>query len=204
VDPDERFERAVTRFTRALIEHPPFLEDFAAFMTRLLPEGERSALAQLLLKLCAPGVPDIFQGDELWCLSLVDPDNRRPVDWQACRAALERVRTGGPPSAADAKLFLIHRALSLRARRPRAFTGAYVPVAAGEDVCAFLRGEGAEVLVVARVRAAAAGNTVLELPARTAGRWYDVLGDDEITLAGSTTVEELGAGFRGLWLLERR
>ena len=61
-------------------------------------------------------------------------------------------------------------------------------------------------LVVARVRAAAAaaGNTVLELPAETAGRWYDVLGDDEITLAGSTTVEELGAGFRGLWLLERR
>jgi len=204
VNPDERFERAVTRFTRALIEHPPFLEDFAAFMARLLPEGERSALAQLLLKLCAPGVPDIFQGDELWRLSLVDPDNRRPVDWEACRAALERVRAGGPPSAADAKLFLIHRALSLRARRPRAFTGAYVPVAAGEDVCAFLRGEDAEVLVVARVRAAAAGNAVLELPARTAGRWYDVLGDDEITLAESTTAEELGAGFRGLWLLERR
>ncbi len=100
-NPDERFERAVTCFTHALIAHPPFLEDFAAFLARLLPEGERSALGQLLLKLCAPGVPDIFQGDELWRLSLVDPDNRRPVDWDACRAALERVRGGArraPPT----------------------------------------------------------------------------------------------------------
>jgi (1->4)-alpha-D-glucan 1-alpha-D-glucosylmutase len=204
VDPDERFEHNVKLFARELIEHPPFREDFMAFMARLLPEGERSALAQLLLKLCSPGVPDIFQGDELWRLSLVDPDNRRPVDWNACRDALERVRAGGPPSAADAKLFLIHRALSLRARRPRAFIGAYVPVATGEDVCAFLRGQHAEVLVVVPVRAAPAGDTVLELPPDAAGRWFDVLGDGEVTLAGSTTVGELGAGFRGLWLLERR
>jgi (1->4)-alpha-D-glucan 1-alpha-D-glucosylmutase len=204
VGPNERFEHNVKRFARELIEHPPFRGEFMAFMARLLPEGERSALAQLLLKLCAPGVPDIFQGDELWRLSLVDPDNRRPVDWNACRDALERVRADGPPSAADAKLFLIHRALSLRARRPRAFTGAYVPVAAGEDVCAFLRGEDAEVLVVVAVRAAPAGDTVLELPPETAGRWHALLGDGEVTLAGSTTVGELGPGFRGLWLLERR
>ena len=204
VEPDERFEHTVKRFARELIEHQPFREDFMAFMERLLPEGERSALAQLLLKLCSPGVPDIFQGDELWRLSLVDPDNRRPVDWSACRDALERVRAGGPPSAADAKLFLIHRALSLRARRPQAFTGAYVPVAAGTDVCAFLRGEDTEVLVVVPVRAAPAGDTGLEFPPDTAGGWYDVLGDREVTLAGSATVGELGAGFRGLWLLERR
>jgi (1->4)-alpha-D-glucan 1-alpha-D-glucosylmutase len=204
VDPDERFEDDVKRRARALIEHPPFREDFVAFMARLLPEGERSALAQLLLKLCVPGVPDIFQGDELWRLSLVDPDNRRPVDWTACRDALERVRAGGPPSAADAKLFLIHRALSLRARRSRAFTGAYIPVGAGEDVCAFLRGEDAEVLVVVAVRAAPAGDTVLELPPHAAGRWYDVLEDGEVALTGSTTTGEFGAGFHGLWLLERR
>ena len=77
-------------------------------------------------------------------------------------------------------------------------------MAAGEEVCAFLRGE--DVLVVVRVRAAPAGDdAVLELPAGTAGRWYDLLGDDEISLAGSATVEQLGGGFRGgLWLLERR
>jgi (1->4)-alpha-D-glucan 1-alpha-D-glucosylmutase len=202
-NPDERFERAVTGFMHALIAHPPFLEDFAAFLARLLPEGERSALGQLLLKLCAPGVPDIFQGDELWRLSLVDPDNRRPVDWEACRTALERVRAGAPPSAADAKMFLIHRALALRVRQPHAFTGPYVPVAAGEDTCAFLRGD--DVLVVVRVRAALGGNdAVLTLPAGTAGRWYDLLGDDEVLLAGPTPVGQLSAGFRGLWLLERR
>jgi (1->4)-alpha-D-glucan 1-alpha-D-glucosylmutase len=204
VEPDEQFEHGVTRFAGALIEHPSFQEDFVAFMARLLPEGERSALGQLLLKLCASGVPDIFQGDELWRLSLVDPDNRRPVDWEACRDALERVRAGGPPSAADAKLFLIHRALSLRARRPRAFTGAYIPVAAGEDVCAFLRGEDAEVLVVVPVRGGPASDAMLELPPDAAGRWYEVLGDGEVSLAGATTAGELGAGYRGLWLLERR
>ena len=204
LEPDEHFEHGVTRFAAALIEHPPFREDFVAFIARLLPEGERSALGQLLLKLCAPGVPDIFQGDELWRFSLVDPDNRRPVDWDACRDALERVRAGGPPSAADAKLFLIHRALSLRARRPRAFTGAYIPVAAGEDLCAFLRGEGAEVLVVVPLRGKPAGDAVLELPPDAAGRWYDVLGDGEVSLAGTITTGELGAGYRDLWLLERR
>ena len=205
VAPDERFESGVRRFARALVEQPAFREDFVAFMARLLPEGERSALAQLLLKLCVPGVPDIFQGDELWRLSLVDPDNRRPVDWEACRDALERVRGGGPPDAGDAKLFVIHRALSLRARRPRAFTGAYVPVAAGENVCAFLRGADLEVLVVVPVRAAPPPNdTVLELPAEAAGRWYEVLADGEVGLAAPTTLGELGAGFRGLRLLERR
>ena len=119
------------------------------------------------------------------------------------RGAGSGSRAGAPPSAADAKLFLIQRALALRARRPQAFTGAYVPVAAGEDICAFLRGE--DVLVVVRVRAApASDDAVLELPAGTAGRWRDLLGDDEISLAGPATVAQLGAGFRGLWLLERR
>ncbi len=100
-------------------------------------------------------------------------------------------------------MFLIHRALALRARRPHAFTGGYVPVAAGEEICAFLRGE--DVLVVVRVRAAPASeDAVLELPPGTVGCWRDLLGDDEISLAGPATVGQLGAGFRGLWLLERQ
>ena len=114
-------------------------------------EGRRAALGQLLLKLTAPGVPDVYQGDELEALSLVDPDNRRPVDWDARRAALARLRAGeAPRDFGERKLDLIRRALALRARRPAAFAGAYEPVDAGPGVCAYLR--GGEVLAVVPVR----------------------------------------------------
>jgi (1->4)-alpha-D-glucan 1-alpha-D-glucosylmutase len=113
-------------------------------------------------------VPDVYQGDELEALSLVDPDNRRPVDWDARRAALVHLRSGGEPrDYGERKLDLIHRALALRARRPAAFAGAYEPVDAGPDVCAYLR--GGEVLVVVPVRAGA--GTEVPVP----GGWRNVL-----------------------------
>ncbi len=205
LEPDVAYERAVKGFARALLAHRPFLDDFLEFLERLLPEGERSALGQLLLKLTAPGVPDIFQGDELWLLSLVDPDNRRAVDWEERRAALRRVRAGGPPSAADAKLSLIWRALSLRARRPDAFAGAYTPLAAGPAVCAYLRGEGEALVVVALRPEVAPAETELELPVHAAGRWRELLGESDVELdgaAGHVALERLGPGWRGMWLAE--
>jgi (1->4)-alpha-D-glucan 1-alpha-D-glucosylmutase len=105
------------------------------------PLGEQIALAQTLLKLTCPGVPDIYQGDELESLSLVDPDNRRQVDWDARRCAL-----ADPPP----KLRAIRETLAVRARRPEAFAGAYEPVDAGPDLCAFIR--GGEVLVAGPLR----------------------------------------------------
>ena len=90
--PDEAYEAAARRYARGLVERPP--EGFVAFAERVAVEGRRAALGQLLLKLTAPGVPDVYQGDELEALSLVDPDNRRPVDWEARRAALARLRGG--------------------------------------------------------------------------------------------------------------
>ena len=87
--------------------------------------GERIALAQTLLKLTSPGVPDIYQGDELWALALVDPDNRRPVDWAARRVALDALRGGAAPLRETAKLHLILAVLDLRRRRPEPFAGAY-------------------------------------------------------------------------------
>jgi (1->4)-alpha-D-glucan 1-alpha-D-glucosylmutase len=98
-------------------------------------------------------VPDIYQGDELLCLSLVDPDNRRPVDWDERSAALD-----APPP----KLDLILHALALRKRLPEAFAGAYEPVAAGPDTIAFTR--GGAVFVAVRLRGDA------ELP-RPEGDW---------------------------------
>ena len=176
VDQDAGYETAAKRYAVSLLSDPP--EGMAAFAERLAVRGREVALGQTLLKLTVPGVPDIYQGDELEALSLVDPDNRRAVDWGARRAALARVRAGEPPrDAGERKLALIHHALALRARRPAAFgpDGAYTPVAAPDGVLAFLRGEG-EVLVVVDVRA---GAGELALEGELAGRWRDVLAGQE-------------------------
>ena len=169
IRPDEDWEDGVKAFCRSLYEHEEFLASFEPFAERVARAGERSALGQLLLKLTSPGVPDIYQGDELWALALVDPDNRRPVDWERRRRALEALKGGAEPTRENHKLHLILRALDLRARRPQAFAGAYEPLEAGDDVCAFTR--GGEVLVACGVRDSAIGR-VLELPH---GDWRSVL-----------------------------
>jgi (1->4)-alpha-D-glucan 1-alpha-D-glucosylmutase len=162
--PDEDWEAAVRRFVRGILEHAPFLEDFEPFAGRVALEGERVALGMLLLQLTSPGVPDIYQGDELARLVLVDPDNRSPVDFELRQ---EQLRHG-----ADRRMGLIRAALALRARIPEAFAGAYTPLPAGPAVCAFLRGE-AQVLVAVRVRPN--GGSTLVLPGEACGQWRDVL-----------------------------
>jgi (1->4)-alpha-D-glucan 1-alpha-D-glucosylmutase len=192
IEPDEEHEAAVKAYARGLIELPEFREDFDPFVAELAAAGERAALGQLLLKLTVPGLPDIYNGDELPLLSLVDPDNRRPVDWEARREALAALRRG---EDVDPKLLLIVRALELRARRPEAFAGAYTPVEAGDDVIAFTRGDD-EVLVVVPVRSPE--GATLELP----GVWRDALTGRERELSRRAAVTELTSA-HGLALLER-
>lgn len=194
------WERAVKRFARLLVADEAFMADFEPFLSRVVAAGERSALGQLLLKLTCPGVPDVFQGDELWRLSLVDPDNRRPVDWAQRREYLKRLRAGAAPRLIDLKLYFIWKALALRARRPAAFAGSYTPVAGGDEACCFLRGE-AEVLVVVPVRDKRDG--VLELPAEATGSWHDVLGGSDLRLDGETALGDLGGEYLGMGLFER-
>jgi (1->4)-alpha-D-glucan 1-alpha-D-glucosylmutase len=148
-DPDEQWELAVKRFAAGLLDHRSFLESFEPFVERARTIGERIALAQTLLKLTCPGVPDIYQGDELWNLSLVDPDNRRPVDWTLRERVLAGFERGERPRRETAKLFLIWKTLALRARRPDAFAGSYEPLPAGDRVLAFAR--GGEVVVAVPV-----------------------------------------------------
>jgi (1->4)-alpha-D-glucan 1-alpha-D-glucosylmutase len=164
VEPDEEHEAAVMAFIRELLANRDVMDELEPFAARVARAGDRLALAQLLLKLTVPGVPDIYQGDELLALSLVDPDNRRPVDWGLRRELLEQVRGGAAPTEDTRKLWLIVRALDLRARRPEAFAGAYEPVDAGPDALAFLR--GGDVYVAAAIRGG------LPQPPR----WNDVLG----------------------------
>jgi (1->4)-alpha-D-glucan 1-alpha-D-glucosylmutase len=168
IEPDEAHEAAVKRFCRALYEHDAFLADFEPFAEELARIGDRSALGQLALKLTVPGLPDVYQGDELLDLSLVDPDNRRPVDWDRRRALLDGMRDGAAPTEETRKLWLIHRLLALRARRTEAFAGSYEPVDAGPDVAAFVR--GGEVFAAVTVRGTGGDPDV----APPAGDWSEV------------------------------
>ena len=116
LDPDEAYERRVQDFAWAAHE------SLARFARRLAPLGAEISLAQTLLKLAAPGVPDIYQGDEGWSFNLVDPDNRRPVDWDALARE------------PDEKQRLVRAVLAER------IEGEYEAVEAGDGVCAFTRG----------------------------------------------------------------
>ena len=138
IDPDTEYEASVQRWARGLLEDEAFRLEFDPLVERAGADGRRAALGQLALKLTVPGVPDVYGGDEVEYRALVDPDNRRPVDFGARHRALQQ----GPPP----KLRLIRDTLALRARRPQAFAGAYEPVPAPEGCVAFVR--GGEVLVV--------------------------------------------------------
>ncbi|MGI8412640.1 MAG: malto-oligosyltrehalose synthase [Solirubrobacteraceae bacterium] len=177
VEQNSDWEAAVKRFLAALLRDEPFLADFEPFVARLAALGDRAALGQVVLKLTVPGIPDIYQGDELPYRALVDPDNRRPVDWRWHQAMLSRLMGGSPPDAATWKLWTYSRLLGLRARRPEPFLGSYEPLQAGEGTCAFVR--GGEVLVVLAVRDGSPPG-VLEAPR---GRWIDVLRGGERSFA---------------------
>jgi (1->4)-alpha-D-glucan 1-alpha-D-glucosylmutase len=150
-DPNEAHERAVRDTVRRVVADRP--DGFETFAARVAELGQRIALGMTLLKLTVPGVPDLYQGDELESFNLVDPDNRRPVDWEARRRALAE-----PPP----KLRLILEALGLRARRE---LGEYRPLELGPDVCAFQRGDDVAVVVPLRGQD----------PPQLGGPWRDLL-----------------------------
>jgi (1->4)-alpha-D-glucan 1-alpha-D-glucosylmutase len=190
------WEEGVLEFAHRLLDSREFLDDFEPFAEGVALAGERSALGQLLLKLTSPGIPDIYQGDELWRLSLVDPDNRREVDWEERRRLLGELGEGAAPTRATRKLHLIRVALELRRRQREAFAGSYTPISAGERTCAYRRGE--EVVVIVRIGAPEGAR--LEEP--LSGRWLDVIRGGELLLEGEGSVDAL-VDEQGLALLER-
>lgn len=177
------YEAALAGFIEALLtpaDSNLFLPELAAAAQRLAGHGLRNSLAQTLIKLTAPGVPDIYQGSELWQFHLVDPDNRRPVDYERRRALLAELQTlpspapGGfaerlrplldDPTDGRIKLYLTWRTLQLRARAPDVFRdGEYLPLAAtgagAAHVVAYARrlGNRTVVVLVPRLLARMAG-----------------------------------------------
>jgi (1->4)-alpha-D-glucan 1-alpha-D-glucosylmutase len=144
LEPDEAYERRVQEYAWSL------REEVAPFAARLHELGRRISLAQVLLKLTCTGLPDVYQGDELWTFDLVDPDNRRLVDWELRRRLLAELAGGAAPTPETAKLYVIWKTLAVRRRRPELFVGSYEPLDAGPEVCAFVRGGAVLVAVPLR------------------------------------------------------
>ena len=178
INPNARYAEALTRFVDTILDPErsnTFLDDLAGFHARVAYFGALGSLAQVLVKITAPGVPDFYQGTELWDLSLVDPDNRRPVDFAHRRRLLAEMEAalaaGGEPGALAAellktfedgrvKMYVIRQALAFRRANAGLFArGRYRPLEIrgpfADHVCAFARvgKEGAAITVVPRLLA---------------------------------------------------
>ena len=211
--PDELYEAAFLALVDAAIRGEraeAFLPSFLPFANRIAQLGVENSLIQTTLKLTLPGVPDIYQGAELWDLSMVDPDNRRPVDYPQRLAMLEEVEALLTADGAAAmggffadwtdgrvKLALIHTLLHLRGRVPELFAaGDYRPLVvegAGADaICAYERRLGSRSLCVALARFPARGaarteGTQLRLPEALSGRTFSEVVSGR-TVQGSATL----------------
>ncbi|HEY1326124.1 MAG TPA: malto-oligosyltrehalose synthase [Casimicrobiaceae bacterium] len=162
VNPYAPYEQALARFVDGLLgrrEANRFLQDFLPLAARIARHGCVNSLAQTLVKLTSPGVPDFYQGTELWQLALVDPDNRRPVDYALRERMLDEVREADPAALLESwptgrvKLWLIARVLALRRERAAWFERAgYVPIATAgthaSRVVAYARSREGRLLVV--------------------------------------------------------
>lgn len=173
---NSEYEKALTNFVQALLtpgEKNLFLADFVQLAQRIACFGLLNSLSQTLLKLTAPGVPDIYQGCELWQFNLVDPDNRRPIDYGLRRQALAELQalfagatTTWPERLRPLldnmedgriKLYLTWRALQLRRRWPELFReGEYLPLnvagARADHVCAYARRHRDQTVIVVAPR----------------------------------------------------
>ena len=177
-DPVPAYEDAVRKFIEGIYGDSDFIDALNEFVATLIYPGRINSLAQTLLKITAPGVPDFYQGTELWNLALVDPDNRRPQDFDLRRRMLADLRNATPEQVMERfdegmpKLWLIRRGLALRKRHPEWFgpQAGIEPLdvhgSRRDHVVAFIRGDSV-VTVVPRLVAKLGGDwrhTEVELP----------------------------------------
>ncbi|HUA33195.1 MAG TPA: malto-oligosyltrehalose synthase [Candidatus Binataceae bacterium] len=200
-DPNRDYEQSVRHFIDGLYDNSQFIRSLDDFVSGIIEPGRVNSLVQTLIKLTAPGVPDFYQGCELWDLSLVDPDNRRAVDFARRRLLLRQLLNASAEQvmerAADGspKLWLIHKALKLRQSHPEWFgkeadiTPLRVAGRKSDHVIAYSRGDS--VLAIApRLTVKLGGDwrdTTVELPA---GEWFDSLGGGRIE-GGTVRIEGL-------------
>jgi (1->4)-alpha-D-glucan 1-alpha-D-glucosylmutase len=191
--PVEEYEQAVASFATAVLADKAVLDSVRRFAGEQAEFVRAATLGQKLVQLTMPGVPDVYQGSEFVDLSLVDPDNRRPVDYKRRIERLARLDSGAQPEGlADEKLLVTSRALRLRRQLPEAFAGSYTPLptSSGHAV-AFARG-GEAVTVATRLpvalhRLGGWGESTVVLPE---GDWKDVLTERSVG-SGAIRIDEL-------------
>jgi (1->4)-alpha-D-glucan 1-alpha-D-glucosylmutase len=190
MQPNSEFEDALKRFIERLLGAQEFVLELESFVERILPAGRINSLAQTLLKYTAPGVPDTYQGSELWDLHLVDPDNRGEVDYATRQAMLTELENGlcvqqimSHLDSGMPKLWIIFKALQLRRQKPEWFdsSASYAPLLAEgpkkDHLIAYLRGTSV-ITLAPRWSFKLGGSwsgTAVEIPA---GRWKNLLTGD--------------------------
>ncbi len=203
-EPNEAYEEGIREFTESVLESPEFLAELETFVSPLIDPGRVNSLAQSLIKMTAPGTPDFYQGTELWDLSLVDPDNRRPVNFTERTEILNRAATLNAREAMAAwdtgltKLWMIHRTLAVRRSHAAAFgpDAVYQPRSARGSrlghLLTYQRGD--DVLVIVPRFTLALGDdwddTVIGLPQ---GSWRNVF--TEAALTGDVSPLEVFGDF---------
>jgi (1->4)-alpha-D-glucan 1-alpha-D-glucosylmutase len=229
INPNEAWDAALAAFVESVLGDRAFLASLQPFAARVAHYGMYNGLTQTLLKLASPGVPDVYQGQELWDFSLVDPDNRRPVDFERRQRLLDGMRRKRPDPAdlldgwqdGRIKLWLTHRGLTLRRERPDLFAdGDYHPLDASgpgaTSVVAFARRLGRQSVVAVASRLIVRltdnparppigdvwGDTALDLSGLTRGRYRDALTGRTLSLATSAPLRDLLADLP-VALLER-
>jgi (1->4)-alpha-D-glucan 1-alpha-D-glucosylmutase len=195
ISPNAAYEDALTAFVNRILFNAPgnaFLREFLPFQKRIARSAVYSSLSQALLKMVSPGVPDLYQGTELWDFTLVDPDNRQPVDYQRRVEALAGLRAReaeigpgplfgelqGAPGDGRVKLYLIYRVLNYRKRHRELFdAGDYLPLEArgakARHLCAFARRLGGQSLLAVAPRLLASLSPDPELPPLGEPAWLD-------------------------------
>jgi (1->4)-alpha-D-glucan 1-alpha-D-glucosylmutase len=196
------FEQALKAFIERILDSPEFIAELEQFIAQVLLPGRINSLAQTLIKCAAPGVPDIYQGSELWDLRLVDPDNRGPIDFEMRRAMLAEVQAGlgveeimARMDSGLPKLWVIYKALHVRRDHPEWFSerSTYAPLFANgskrEHLIAFCRSDSVAVLAPRWNLRLGGGfsTTTVELPS---GRWTNVLSSEDVS-GGTTRVQQL-------------
>jgi (1->4)-alpha-D-glucan 1-alpha-D-glucosylmutase len=185
-DPNEKYESALRRFIEQMYANDEFVGSFEQFVNLLTPMGRTNSLALTLIKMTAPGIPDFYQGTELWTHTLVDPDNRRPVDFESRSSMLASAQSIGAnqivmrTDEGMPKLWLINQGLRLRREHPEWFDPQceMQPLQAqgkyAADVLAYARGD-AVVSIAPRLTMNQCGNwreTEIDLPR---GKWTNRL-----------------------------
>ena len=217
-DPDGQYEAALKRFVAAILadgDDPFFLSDVSRFVARIANAGHWNALARVLVQMTAPGVPDTYQGDELWFFALVDPDNRRPVDY---RRRAELLASVSPPGSLRSlhvsderlKLGVLQRLLNTRRANAAIFSrGGYSPLDVrgthSRHLFAFVRGsaDAAAIVVAPRLmtsRLAADGrvldwgDTEIVVPeSLRVGGFRSVLADENVPITGESATIAVSA-----------